>query len=158
METEKGEGQAAKRSRISPGALTEIENALRDYDKELWELGQPTGGITEATIKTYSRAAEKFVAWLRYEFAPGTPTQGLSARPWMETPKIQRLAAKKSRISLQALEETQVTLDKYVREVLQAKVGERTTNQLGDGADYFVRWLRYEFAPGARKGLGRKGG
>jgi histone H3/H4 len=151
METGKAEKLAARRSRISLGALTEIEKALRDYDKEVLEAGRAGDGLTETTIKTYGKA-EKFVDWLKYDFAPGEPPNGPGyTRPRIETPNIKRLAAKKSRVSLPALLEAEAALDEYIREVLHARRGERATNQLSDPADYFVRWLKYEFAPGSRK-------
>src|SRR6202035_5880231 len=66
--------------------------------------------------------------------------------------KIARPAAKKSRISLRAFAEAEAASEELVCEVLWAKMGERATNQLGDHAEYFMRWLKYDFAPGARKG------
>jgi hypothetical protein len=152
METEKAEKQAGGRSRISPGALTEVENALRGYEEEVWEAGRGRDGIRESTIKTYTQGPEKFVAWLKYAFAPGSSAGGPTLpRPRINPLKLERLAAKKSRISRPALAEAEAAFEEFVREVLWAKMGERSTNQLGDHADYFMRWLKYEFAPGARK-------
>jgi hypothetical protein len=152
METEKTKDRGTGRSRISLDALTEIESALRHYDEEARNAGRVGDGLTETTIKTYTKGAEKFVAWLKYNFAPGgTPNGPTYARAKVETPKIERLAAKKSRVSLPALIEAEVALEEYVREVLHARRGERFTNQLSDPADYFMRWLKYEFAPGSRK-------
>jgi hypothetical protein len=150
MEMEK---VAARRSRISPGTLAEIEGALRVYEEEVREAGRSRDGIKEATIKTYIQGPEKFVAWLRCDFAPGaSPNQLMAPRPEFDALKVKRLAPKKARISLPALMEAEAALDEFVREVLQARLGERATNQLGDHAEYFTRWLKYEFAPGSRKG------
>jgi hypothetical protein len=157
METEKAKEQGTGKSRISLGALTEIESALRDYVEEVRDAGGIGDGLTETTIKTYTKGPEKFVAWLKYDFAPGgTPNGPTYTGPRIETPKIERLAAKKSRVSLPALIEAEVALEEYVRELLHARRGERSTNQLSDPADYFMRWLKYEFAPGSRK-IGRGG-
>ena len=66
--------------------------------------------------------------------------------------RIDRPAARKYRISLVALAEAEAAFEEFVREVLRARMGERATNQLGDHAEYFMRWLKYDFEPGARKG------
>ena len=153
MGTERTEKQFVGKSRISPGALAEVENALRDYEEEVWESARARDGIAEATVKTYTGGPEKFVAWLRYDFAPGPSRGGATApRPEIGALKIARPAAKKSRISLPALAEAEAAFEEFVREVLRARMGERATNQLGDHAEYFMRWLKYDFAPGARKG------
>jgi histone H3/H4 len=153
METKKPEKQAPTRSRISLDALAEVKNALRDYEAEVWEAARAREGIAESTVKTYTDGPEKFVAWLAYAFAPG-PSQIGSTAPRVEIGalKIARPAAKRSRISLPAFAEAEAAFEEFVREVLCAKMGERATNQLGDHAEYFLRWLKYDFAPGARKG------
>src|ERR1039458_9814165 len=66
METEKAERQAAGRSRISHGALGEVERALRDYKDEVCEAGRKRDGIREETIKTYTKGPETVVAWRTY--------------------------------------------------------------------------------------------
>jgi hypothetical protein len=55
------------------------------------------------------------------------------------------------RISAIAITEIESALREYTREVLQAGLGEMSTNMYIDKADYFVRWLKGEFAPGIRK-------
>lgn len=62
---------------------------------------------------------------------------------------------RKSRISLGALEEVEKALREYAKEVLSAGYGEMAVNQHIDKADLFVRWLKFEFTPGA--GLERFG-
>jgi hypothetical protein len=153
METKKPEKLAATRSRISIGALGEVENALSDYEAELWEAARASDGIAEGTVKTYTNGPKKFVAWLRYAFAPGPSRSGARVPgPEIGALKIARPAAIKSRISLPAFAEAEAVFEEFVREVLLAKMGERATNQLGDHAEYFMRWLKYDFTPGARKG------
>lgn len=58
---------------------------------------------------------------------------------------------KKLRISATAIAEIETALRDYTNEVLQAGLGEMSTNMYIDKADYFVRWLKGEFAPGMRK-------
>jgi hypothetical protein len=58
---------------------------------------------------------------------------------------------KKNRISATAIAEIETALRDYTNEVLQAGLGEMSTNMYIDKADYFVRWLKGEFAPGMRK-------
>jgi histone H3/H4 len=152
MQREKAENQAGGMSRISPSALTEVENALCDYEEEVWNAGRERDGIKGPTIKTYTQGPQKFVAWLKYDFAPGSSPSGPTLpRQRFDPLKLERVAAKKSRISLPALAEVEAVFEEFIREVLRARMGERATNQLGDHADYFIRWLKYEFAPGARK-------
>jgi hypothetical protein len=55
------------------------------------------------------------------------------------------------RISASALAEIESALRDYTKEVLQAGLGEMSTNMYIDKADYFVRWLKGDFAPGMRK-------
>ena len=119
METKKPEKQAATRSRISLGALAEVENALRDYEREVWEAARARDGIAESTVKTYTDGPKKFVAWLRYVFVPGPSRCGSTApRPEISALKIARPAAKKSRISLAAFAEAEAAFEEFVREVL----------------------------------------
>jgi len=152
METGKTEKFVGK-SRISRDALVEVENALRDYEEEVWEAAEARDGISETTAKTYTAGPKKFGAWLRYAFAlarfPGGVTK---PTPEVGTGRIDRPAAKRSRISPAALAEAEAAFEEFVREVLRARLGERATNQLGDHAEYFMRWLKYDFAPGTRKG------
>ena len=155
METEKGEKQSVGKSRISPGALVEVENALRDYEEEVWEAAHARDGISEATAKTYANGPKKFGAWLRYDFAPARSPRGSTPpRSEFAALRIDLPAAGKYRISRAAFAEAEAAFEEFVREVLRAGMGERATNQLGDHAEYFVRWLKYDFAPGARKGWG----
>ena len=98
MEAEKPEEQALKRSRISLGALAELENALRDYKEAVREAECARDGIEEQTVRSYIRGPEKFVAWLKYEFAPGPPLKGPIPPRSIERPPVGR-----SRISLSAL-------------------------------------------------------
>jgi hypothetical protein len=65
-------------------------------------------------------------------------------------------APRKTRISISALAEVEKGLHDYTREVLSAGLGEFTTNLYVDKADYFVRWLKYDFTPGERLGPGRE--
>jgi hypothetical protein len=70
----------------------------------------------------------------------------------METNTVREQdTAKQPRISTPALTEVENALRDYVREVLQAGLGELTTNLYVDKADYFVRWLKHQFTPGERK-------
>jgi hypothetical protein len=147
MEAEKPEEQGPKRSRISLGALAELENALRDYKEAVRETECARDGIEEQTARSYIRGPEKFVAWLKYEFAPGPPLKGPIPPRSIERPPVGR-----SRISLSALKEAEVALCEYIREVLDAKLSEWKTNELVDKADYFMSWLKYEFTPGSHKG------
>jgi hypothetical protein len=60
-----GEGPeryAPKRSRISLGALTEIESGLRGYKAAVQEAECTRDGIEEQTARQYIRGPEKFVA------------------------------------------------------------------------------------------------
>ncbi len=152
METERTEKQFVGKSRISPGALVEVENALRDYEEEVWEAAHAKDGISETTAKTYTAGPKKFGAWLRYAFALAPSPKGSTTPPEIGALRIDRPAARKHRISLVALAEAEAAFEEFVREVLRARMGERATNQLGDHAEYFMRWLKYDFAPGARKG------
>ena len=153
MEAEKTEKQFLRKSRISPGALVEVENALSDYEEEVWEAAHARDGISETTAKTYTAGPKKFGAWLRYAFtlAP-SPKGSTTTAPQVGALRIDRPAARKHRISSVALAEAEAAFEEFVREVLRARMGERATNQLGDHAEYFIRWLKYDFAPGTRKG------
>jgi hypothetical protein len=153
MESPKAERHFAGKSRISSVALLEIEDALVDYEEEVREAAHARDGISEATVKTYAGGPKKFVAWLRYAYAPAPPAKGqTSARAEVGALRIDRPAARKCRISPPALAEVEAAFEEFMREVLQAKMGQRATNQLGGHAEYFVRWLKYDFAPGSRKG------
>ena len=55
------------------------------------------------------------------------------------------------RISATAIVEIETALRDYTKEVLQSGLGEMSTNMYIDKADYFVRWLKGDFAPGVRK-------
>lgn len=150
---ERPEKQPERRSRVSSTALVEIESALRDYEAEVLKAAQATDGISAATVKTYTDGPEKFVAWLKYAFVLAPSPKGQTpAKPGFAALRTGRPVATKSRISLSTHAEVDVVFEEFVRDVLRAEKGQRATNQLGDHAEYFVRWLRYEFVPGARKG------
>jgi hypothetical protein len=61
------------------------------------------------------------------------------------------MSTKEPRISPQALTEVEGALRSYAREVIEAGLSEMATNLYIDKADYFVRWLKGDFAPGMRK-------
>jgi hypothetical protein len=154
MGSGEAEEKSARKLRISAAALVELGDALRHYLEEVRNAGCARNCISETTVRTYTKGPENFVAWLSYGFALGGPSMWsihTTSGPEI-TRKAEGLAAKKLRVSYATLAETEIALDHYLREVLLARLGERKTNQLGDHAEYFVRWLKYEFAPGSRKG------
>ena len=57
---------APKKSRVSPAALTEVETALREYVREVLQVGY--GAMS---LNLHVDYADKFVRWLKYEFTPG---------------------------------------------------------------------------------------
>jgi hypothetical protein len=61
------------------------------------------------------------------------------------------MSTKEPRVSPQALAEIEAALRDYSREVIEAGLSEMATNLYIDKADYFVRWLKGDFAPGMRK-------
>lgn len=52
--------------RISKNALREVEDALREYEKEV-----KSSDMTDSTKRTYLLHTRNFVRWLKDEFVPG---------------------------------------------------------------------------------------
>lgn len=57
---------------------------------------------------------------------------------------------RKLRISEAAMEEVEKALRDYTLEVGAAGLAQMAHNLRVDNADYFVRWLKYDYTPGGR--------
>jgi hypothetical protein len=72
METDATEKRdAAKTPRISGAALIEVENAMRDYAKEVLKAG-----LGKFATNIYIDKADQFVRWLKHDFTPGERLRG----------------------------------------------------------------------------------